>query len=134
MADLIDSSVIIDLERRGLAASELLPYFPGRMHVAAITASELLVGVHMAGSVERKQRRGAFVEQVLSSVQVLPFDLTVARRHARLRSELRSGGIVVGAHDVQIAATALVHDLDLVTLNIREFDSVPGLVVKPFSA
>jgi len=55
MAGLIDSSVIIDLERRHLPPDAIAAIAPGeRVALAAITASELLVGVHRAGPREQQ--------------------------------------------------------------------------------
>jgi tRNA(fMet)-specific endonuclease VapC len=40
---------------------------------------------------------------------------------------LERAGLVIGPHDLQIAAIALNHDLTLVTHNTREFSRIPGL-------
>ncbi len=48
--------------------------------IAAVTAAELLVGVELAD--RRRASRGAFVEAVLGTVPVEPYDLEVARHHA----------------------------------------------------
>lgn len=47
----------------------------------------------------------------------------------RLERHLQSGGNLIGTNDLWIAATALVHDMALVTNNADEFRKVPGLVV-----
>ncbi|MCP4656015.1 MAG: type II toxin-antitoxin system VapC family toxin [bacterium] len=47
--------------------------------------------------------------------------------HARLSAELRRQGLLIGAHDLLIAATALFHRLTLVSTNEREFRRVEGL-------
>jgi predicted nucleic acid-binding protein len=73
------------------------------------------------------------VEAVLARTIVIPFDLAVARVHARLTAELRRAGVSVGAHDLQIAATALEGAHQIVTANRRDFDRVPGLTVLPIS-
>lgn len=94
--------------------------------IAAITASELLQGVHAADPA-RRARREAFVEGVLASSQVLSFDVIVARVHARVRVELASRGQMIGALDLMIGATALAHGLAVATHNLREFERIPGL-------
>lgn len=71
-----------------------------------------------------------FVERVLARVPVLPFDLAVARMHAQLAFELFAIGRPIGSHDLLIAATAVAHGYDLLTLNVREFERVPGLIVR----
>jgi tRNA(fMet)-specific endonuclease VapC len=102
--------------------------------LAAITASELLHGVHRAESASRRGRRERFVETILEAVPVLPFDLLVAREHARIWADLARGGRLIGAHDMQIAATGIAHQIPLLTANRREFDRVDGLIVRTWSA
>lgn len=46
---------------------------------------------------------------MLTSIEVIDFDLAVARRHAAVWARLEAAGNMIGAHDLQIAATAL-HD------------------------
>ena len=97
--------------------------------IAAITASELLHGVHRAATARQRALREAFVERLLSSVPVLPFDLTVARLHARVWAELAAQGITIGAHDLMIAATALANGGTVATRDERSFPKIPGLAV-----
>lgn len=130
MAILIDTSVLVDLERAGLEA--LPPALEEETaFISALSASELLHGVERAQDEARRARRQAFVERVLDTVRVLPFDLDVARVHARIWSSLLRRGGIIGAHDLVIAATALTHDLSLMTRNRREFERVEGLVLHP---
>jgi predicted nucleic acid-binding protein len=98
--------------------------------ISAITASELLFGVHRAESALRRARREEAVERVLAEATVLPFDLAAARVHARLAVDAAAAGIAIGAHDLIIAATAIAHDAPLLTLNIQEFRRIPGLRVE----
>ena len=130
MGLLIDTSVFVDIERTGSALSGALGDLGDQpVHLAAITASELLHGVHRADSAVRRQRRQDFVEAVLEIIPVLSFDLDTARVHSRLWADLARAGSMIGAHDLQIAATAIAHDLELVTANVREFGRVDDLVV-----
>jgi predicted nucleic acid-binding protein len=131
MARLIDSSALITLERRGLSPDtleRLVPAEPGA--IATITASELLVRVYRATSLEHRQRREAFGGTVLAELPILPFDLQVARVHAQIFAELASTGSLINAHDLLIAATALTHNLPVLTENVRDFERVRGLVVQ----
>ena len=131
MARLIDSSIAIDMERRDLSLEALKAIVPGEPLVfAAITASELLVGVHRAATERQRSRRRALVEALLGEVPVIPFDLPIARVHARLLAELTATGQQIGANDLQIAATAVAHGYDVPTDNLRHFERVPGLVVR----
>ena len=98
--------------------------------ISAITASELLVGVQLARPEGRQNRRSEFVESVLAALDVIPFDLHVARAHARLAADLLGKGLSTGPHDLLIAATAVTLGYDLLTDNTRDFANIPGLVVR----
>lgn len=126
MGTLLDTSVLIALERAraGLDLSTVEP-----VGIAAITASELLHGVHRS-PLQHRAVREAFVEQVLRLLPIQPFDLKVARVHARTWADLTASGIAVGPHDLIIAATALALGWSVATYNIAEFRRVPGLVVR----
>jgi tRNA(fMet)-specific endonuclease VapC len=128
LALLIDTSVFIAIERSGQGPSVLLSQLGGEpVAIAAITASELLHGVHRADSELRRGRRQHSVSTILASVPVLPFDLETARVHSRLWADLAKRGSIIGAHDILIAATALTHDLTLVTSNVRHFGRIESL-------
>jgi predicted nucleic acid-binding protein len=128
LALLIDTSVFIALERSGAPPLELLVRFGDESAaLSTVTASELLHGVHRADGAVRRMRREAFVEAIFDALPILPFTLEVARIHARLWADLQARGEVIGAHDIQIAATTLSHDLTLVSGNRRHFERVPEL-------
>jgi tRNA(fMet)-specific endonuclease VapC len=104
----------------------------GGAYMSAITASELLVGVERANTAERRAQRGAFVENLLSSIPVLEFSMPVVRTHARLLAAL-SKNVTAGAHDALIAATAVHHGYALLTRNADDFKIFAGLKVEAFS-
>ena len=130
MGQLIDTSVLIDLERRGhhpdfLSATQ----DEGPLTIAAITVSELITGVHLAESAERRHRREQFVTVVLEAFTVESFDLQAARTYAEIWTQLRTSGQAIGAHDLLIGATAMAHGHSVLTHDLRDFRRVPGLVV-----
>jgi tRNA(fMet)-specific endonuclease VapC len=129
MAVLIDTSVLIDAERRGLSLSRAIG--ERDRAISVVTASELLHGVHRARSGTARARRSAFVEHLLSAVDPLPITTAVARAHAEAWARLEEEGNLIGAHDLWIAATALSHGMDVATTNARDFNRVPGLTVVP---
>jgi tRNA(fMet)-specific endonuclease VapC len=99
--------------------------------ISVITVSELLHGVHRATSVRRSRRR-AFVEHVLAALDPVPITDVVARVHAELWADLESRGVVLGAHDLWIAATGVAHGFGVATRNRADFERVTGLrVVSP---
>jgi tRNA(fMet)-specific endonuclease VapC len=76
---------------------------------------------------QRAQKIEPMMTSFLSSVTVLPFDNPASEKAAEIRAVLKTLGQPIGAYDVLIAATALQHQLIMVTANQREFERVPNL-------
>lgn len=130
MGVVIDSSIFIAAERGKLDLAEKLQAHGNEtVAMAAITASELLHGVHRAKDLAGRTRREAFVEHLLAKIPVLSFDLVAARIHARLSAELAKRGEPVGAHDLLIGATALALGFGVATRDERSFPRLSGLNV-----
>ena len=130
MAQLIDTSVFVALDRQGASLDGFETLMGDEpFAIASITASELLEGVHRTLEADQRLRRRDFIETVLGRVPSLPFDLASARTHALLVVDLSSRGLLIGANDLVIAATALTLGYSLLTHNLRHFQRVPGLVV-----
>ena len=126
MAVLIDTDLLIDLERGNAAAESLLG--DEERAISVITVSELLHGVLRAQGATRA-RRQAFVEHLLAGLPAIPITELVARIHADIWSGLANRGEPIGAHDLWIAATAVAHGLGIATRNNSHFDRIPGLRV-----
>ena len=128
MGILIDSSVLIAWERdRVELESQLAGCADEDFAISAITASELLHGVHRASNPAQRHRREPFVEGLLARLPVISFDAVAARVHARLSAELAANGTAVGPHDLIIAATALTKGYKVTTRDERSFPRIPGL-------
>lgn len=69
----------------------------------------------------------ARIQAFLASFAILPVTVPIAERFAWLWSALRRQGMLIPDMDLLIAATALEHDLTLVTRNLRHFARVPEL-------
>ncbi len=133
MATLIDSSVIIEAQRGHLDLEAVAANArDALLAISAITASELLVGLHLMRDGGKKARAEAFVEAVLADLPLVPFDLLCARAHAAVSAELRRKGTMVGAHDLLIAATAIARGFSVATCDERSFPRIPGVEVELF--
>lgn len=125
---LIDSSVLIAWERDQLdIETQLASHADDEVAISAITASELLHGVHRATTPARRNQREVFVEGLLSRLPILSIDLVTARIHARLSAQLAIKGSAVGVHDLLIAATAMARGHAVATRDERSFPKIPGL-------
>jgi toxin FitB len=91
---------------------------------ASVTRIETL-GFHRLSEIER-----TWLVTTFERMKILTLDDTVAARAIALRQKRK-----MGLADAIIAATALVHDLSLVTRNEEDFKDVSGLrVVNPFAS
>ena len=130
MPYLFDTDAISEVLKRRPAAGYLrwLAGIPrAEQFASAVTIGELYRGAFRAPQRERHLRN--IDERVLAAVTVLPYDQQVARVYGEIAAVLESQGRRLADADVQIAATALHHDLELVTGNAGHFDRVPGLKV-----
>ena len=69
------------------------------------------------------------MEHLLGQLEAVPITEQVARVHAEVWAQLAARGVVIGSHDLWIAATALAHGFGVATRNGRDFGRVPGLRV-----
>jgi len=134
MGLMVDTNPFIRFEKSGQSIDFSTWESSANVYISVVTVSELLIGVHRANTEERRQRRAAFVQAVISGIAPLDFTVAVARLHAEIYAELAKKGQMIGAHDLIIAATARHHDLALLTDNVQEFSRVPGLRVIPFQS
>ncbi|HEY6760103.1 MAG TPA: PIN domain-containing protein [Baekduia sp.] len=112
MTGLLDTSVVIAMERGRPLATELLP---DEALLSAVTIGELETGVHTAADDAERERRLGSLSTVRSEWVILPVDTEVAAVFGRLRAGLRGTGRRVRLHDLWIAATARAHGLPLYT-------------------
>lgn len=128
---LIDTSVFIALERGLLdaAAIEKKAGAGENVAISAITLSELLHGVHRANTEARRAKRELFVSRATANLPIVSIDAEVARVHARLVAEFDRTGQPMGAHDLWIGCSALVHGASIMTRDLRSFPRIPDLSV-----
>lgn len=130
MGTLIDTSVLIAVQRGQLDPAALRQEDDSApVAISAVTASELLHGVHRLKGAVARFKAERFVEQLLAALPVVSFDLDVARVHARLDAELSAAGTAVGDADLMIAATAVWLDYRVATRDLRSFPKITGLSV-----
>jgi tRNA(fMet)-specific endonuclease VapC len=95
--------------------------------ISVITKAELLFGIEMS---PRRQQDEAALDSFLRYVEILDFPDEASLHYAKIRADLKTRGIMIGANDLLIAAHACSLDLILVTNNTREFGRVRGLTLE----
>ncbi len=122
---ILDTSALISLERGRATQTDVLPD-DADVAICAVTASEVLVGVELAED-QFRERRSELVEGVIERVEIIAFDLEIARHHATLLAHTRRAGQPRGAHDLQIAATAKATGRTVITADAAGFEGLPGV-------
>jgi tRNA(fMet)-specific endonuclease VapC len=87
-----------------------------------------------ARSDRRTESDRLLAEFLAPGITVLPFEAEDADHAGDIRAYLESKGTPIGAYDCLIAAQARRRGAALVTLNVREFSRVPGLIVMDWAA
>lgn len=129
MIYLLDTCTVSDLVKgypQVLARFRTIP--PTDFSVSSITRMEVEYGLQL--NPQRGAKIGPVMEALFSRITILPFSNVEAKSAGAIRAALRKQGTPIGAYDVLIAATALVHGLTLVTSNTGEFRRVSGLNVE----
>jgi predicted nucleic acid-binding protein len=130
---LLDTNVVSELRRKrphGAVLAWLESVSDADLHLSAVTIGELQGGVEMT----REQNPGkaaeieAWLEQVAETYNVLAMDAPAFRCWARLLHR-RSDHLI---EDAMIAATAEVHNLTVVTRNVRDFEVFGVRTLNPF--
>ena len=134
MGLILDSSVVIAGERRGHTVRQILEQFKStygetEIGLSVVTIVELVHGIQRAGTEERRQRRQAFVDELIRDVPVHPITIETARLAGRVEGDQAAQGVTVAFEDLLIAATALQLGFGVVTGNLRHFEPIPGLKV-----
>lgn len=123
---LIDSDWIIDsLSGNETAAQLLARLAPNGLGISIISYAEVYQGVFYSREPKNDRQR---LEQFLAGKQMIGLDIDVVERFAQIRGAL-SPQIrrQVGEFDLLIAATAIEHDLILLTRNVKDFRLITGV-------
>lgn len=135
MSYLLDTNVISELVR-ARPAKTVLAWFENipseALHISVLTLGEVRKGVEHMPDGARREKLRLWLEHELADwfgARVLPVDIPVADRWGRLLAQMVRP---VPTIDSLLAATALHHELRLVTRNQKDFD-YPGLeVINPW--
>jgi tRNA(fMet)-specific endonuclease VapC len=125
---LLDTTFLIDAERSDISLDDVIDD-DDDIAVAAITVAELLVGVELSKGQTRRNRQ-TLVDDVVSALPIIDYDLAVARTHSQLLLTVRRQGRPRGAHDLIIASTALSSNRTIITADRRAFRDLPGVTAQ----
>jgi toxin FitB len=101
-----------------------------QIFLSVITYEEIMFGLGWKPKTPVRTWFERFVEE---ACELLPVTAEIALRAGLLRGELKSQGVTRTQADMIIAATARVHELTLVTRNVRDFEGCRIDLLNPFS-
>lgn len=123
-AGLLDTSVVIDLER--IPADQL----PAQVSISAITMAELSAGPTASNDPHERARRQDRLQRAESVFEPIPFGTEAARAYGRVYAAVVDSGRQPRRRlaDLLIAAVAIAEDLPLFTRNIEDFAGLNDLL------
>lgn len=128
MAFLFDTDAISELLRKRPATNYvkwILKVPREDQFTSAVVVGELYKGAYR--SHDRERHLSNIEQRVLPSVTVLSYDIDIAKVFGSIRAYLEDTGMILPDADIQIAATAIAHNLQLITGNLRHFNRISGL-------
>lgn len=125
---MLDTNIAIYvIKRRPMEVMELFNKHASQICMSAISVAELLHGVEKS---ERPEQNLEVVEDFLSRLEVLDYNINAAAHYGDIRANLEKKGTPIGVNDLHIAAHARSDGMVLVTNNTREFERVEGLRIE----
>ncbi len=134
MGLILDSSVLIAVERQGKNARQVLAALSEKLDeteigISVITLIEIAHGAARADTAERKAKREKFIDELVLALPVFPVTVSVALRTGQLDGENQAKGLRLPLPDLLIGVTALELGYGVGTANLRHFRQVAGLKV-----
>jgi predicted nucleic acid-binding protein len=131
---LLDTNVISELRRpkpHGAVVAWITSIPDADLHLSAVTLGELQAGIEITR--ERDAAKAAeieaWIEQVAMTFNIIDMDVRTFRRWAQLMHHRSDDHMIDG----MIAAAASVHNLIVVTRNVRDFTPFGVTTFDPFS-
>ena len=126
---LLDTNILSELAKRepSAAVAQRLAAHQFQCAVGAPTIEELTFGIHRLPPSPKRDMLGLWLDQILNSFVLLPYDHYCAMWLGRERARLATAGKPAPRTDGEIAAIAAVNELVLVTRNTADFINFAGL-------
>ena len=116
------SNTVVDWLRQNEAAIAVDPIILG----------EIRFGIHLLPPGKKREHLEIWFLNVVQTIHCLPLQAQTGLRWAELLAELRKAGKAMPIKDSFISATALHHDLTVVTRNVYDFEKAGVRVINPF--
>ena len=131
---MLDSTAAVAAERQGRNARQLLEAVALEtgdegIAISVMTVLELAHGITRADTLERRDRRRRFLEELMAGVPIQPVTVPIALRAGEIDGQSQARGARIPLSDLLIGASALELGYGVGTANLRHFQLIPGLNV-----
>ena len=99
-----------------------------------VVLGEVRFGILSLPPGKKRAKLEAWFESGVQAIACFPFEAETGLRWAELLAGLRTRGQAMPIKDSLIAATALTHDLVVVTRNLGDFEKAGVRLIDPFAA
>ena len=136
MKYLVDANVLSEPTKPNpnLGVVEWLRNHERELAVDPVILGEVRFGILLLPKGMRRARLERWFNAGVERLLCLPWESETGLRWAKLLATLRTAGVTMPVKDSFIAATALVHDLVVVTRNRKDFAKAGVKIVDPFTA
>ena len=138
---LLDTNVLSEFNRRGepdrLVKQWLEAADTDSLYASVLTLGEIRFGVELLPPSKLRTLLEQWLDQELPEWfegRILPVDQAITDRWGFLRAQAQMKGRPLSVIDALLAATALQHDLTIVSRNVSDFSVVGLVVVNPWDA
>ena len=129
---ILDSCFLIDLLRNDKNAKEKAEKLDSLFQtkgISSITIIELWRGILRQKNNEKEKQE---IENLFHSLTIFPLGEQEAKKAAEIEKTLIEKGEIIDWENILIAATASVHNLSIVTRNIKHFRKIPHLKIETY--
>jgi toxin FitB len=134
---LVDTNVFSELARTKPDPKVItwLRQHEPKLYVSAITIGELRRGIERLKTGRRKTQLRAWLQSLCDCMKgrVLSFNTSTAHVWGQLKAQWENKGVIVSSLDSQLAATAIRHQLVLVTRDSAGFSGTGAKLLNPFA-
>ncbi len=125
---LIDTDIVIySLKGDERVKQNFHEYRNSPKSLSVITYGELVYGAKKSKAVEKNLARAYRIAELFPIIDITP---AVVETFGEIKTSLEKQGNIVADMDLLIAATALTHNLILVTNNQKHFERINGLDIE----
>ncbi len=123
----LDTNIIVDILRGNPETKEKINQLHlEKFYTTSIIISELYKGAYGTNNIEKAISE---VEDILQSLEVLPFNQEASKLYGRMYQKLKKQGKLTNEFDLLIACISMANNATLITKNPKDFRNMKELKI-----